>query len=64
MVNLIQGGVNPFSESQSIILKADRSLFGKKIVTVEEQRLQMDVILSHPLGPIPWALHCQIQMAF
>ena len=61
IVDLIQGGVNLFSESQSIILKADRSLFGKMI---EEQSLQMDAILSHPLGPIPWALHCQIQMAF
>ena len=61
IVDLIQGGVNLFSESQSIILKADRSLFGKMI---EEQSLQMDAILSHTLGPIPWALHCQIQMAF
>ena len=54
IVNLVQGGVNPFSESQSIILKAEyRSLFGKMIVTAEEQSLQMDAILSHPLGPIP-----------
>ena len=41
---------------RSIILKADRSLFGRIIVISQERSLQMDTILSHPLGPLPWAL--------
>ena len=41
---------------RSIILKADRSLFGRIIVIAQERSLQMDAILSHPLGPLPWAL--------
>ena len=27
-----------------------------KLVIAQEQSLQMDTILSHPLGPLPWAL--------
>ena len=40
----------------SIILKAGRSLFGRIILIAQERSLQMDYILSHPLGPLPWAL--------
>ena len=43
------------TNDRSIILKADRSLFGR-IIVAQERRLQMDAILSHPLGPLPWAL--------
>ena len=44
------------TNERSIILKADRSLFVRIIVIVQERSLQMDYILSHPLGPLPWAL--------
>ena len=44
------------TNERSIILKADRSLFGRIIVIAQERSLQMDYILSHPLGPLPWAL--------
>ena len=37
-------------------MKADRSLFGRIIVMAERRNLKMDDILSHPLGPLPWAL--------
>ena len=37
-------------------MKADRSLFGRIIVMVQRRNLKMDDILSHPLGPLPWAL--------
>jgi len=40
----------------SIILKVDRSLFRGIVVIAQERSLQMDTILSHPLGPLPWAL--------
>ena len=39
-----------------IILKADRSLFGRIIVMAQGRNLRMEDILSHPLGPLPWAL--------
>ena len=37
-------------------MKADRSLFGRIIVMAQGRDLKMENILSHPLGPIPWAL--------
>lgn len=40
----------------TIILKADRSLFGRIIVMAQSRSLQMENVLSHPLGPLPWAL--------
>jgi len=44
------------TNERSIILKAERSLFGRIIVIAQARSLQMDYILSHPLGPLPWAL--------
>ena len=43
------------TNNRSIILKADTSLFGRIIVITQERSLQMDIIVSHPLGPLPWA---------
>ncbi len=39
-----------------IILKADRTLFGWIIVMAQGRSLKIEDILSHPLGPLPWAL--------
>ena len=44
------------SSGRVTILKADRSLFGRIIVMAQGRNLQMDDILSHHLGPLPWAL--------
>ena len=44
------------SSGRVIILKADRSLFGRIIVMVQGRNLKMEDILLHPLGPLPWAL--------
>ena len=44
------------SSGRVIILKADRSLFGRIIVMAQGRNLKMADILSHPLGPLPWAL--------
>lgn len=44
------------SSGRMIILKADRSLFGRIIVMAQGRSLKMENILSHPLGPLPWAL--------
>ena len=44
------------SNGRAIILKADRSLFGRIIVMAQGSNLEMTDILSHPLGPLTWAL--------
>ena len=44
------------SNGRAVILKADRSLFGRINVIAQGQSLCMEKILSHPLGPLPWAL--------
>ena len=38
------------------MLKADRNLFGHMIVVAQSREIDMKQVLSHPLGPIPWAL--------
>jgi len=44
------------SSGRVAILKANRSLFGRIIVMAQGHNLKMEEILSHPLGPLPWAL--------
>ena len=44
------------SSGRVFILKADKSLFGRIIVMAQGRNLKMEDILSHPLGPLPWAL--------
>ncbi len=44
------------SSGRMIILKADRTLFGRIIVMAQGRSLKMEDILSHPLGHLPWAL--------
>ena len=43
--------------SNEVIIKADRAQLAQMIVTAEKRTLKMNDILSHPLGPRPWALH-------
>ena len=42
--------------SNEVIIKADRAHLAQMIVTTEKSALKMNYILSHPLGPCPWAL--------
>ena len=37
-----------------MILKADRSLFGRMIITGQSQKIQVKDMLQHSLGPMPW----------
>ena len=37
-------------------VKTDRNLFGHIIVDAQSRELDMEQIVSHPLGPLPWAL--------
>lgn len=42
--------------AKEAILKANRNLFGQMILAAENRKLQMSDVLTHPLGPLPWAL--------
>jgi len=42
--------------AKEVILKADRALFAQMIIIAETRQLKMKEVLSHPLGPLPWAL--------
>ncbi|KAJ8388288.1 hypothetical protein AAFF_G00135490 [Aldrovandia affinis] len=42
---------NPFDP-----MKVDRKLFAHMVLVAESRHLQMSDVLSHPLGPLPWAL--------
>lgn len=44
------------SNGRSVILKADRTLFGRIIVMAQDRDFHMSDVLAHPLGPLPWAL--------
>ena len=39
-----------------MILKADRSLFGRMIITGQSRKIEVMDILQHNLVPMPWAL--------
>ena len=41
---------------RQMIVKADRNLFAKMILIGQTRKLNMKDVLSHRLGPIPWAL--------
>lgn len=43
-------------KGQDVVLKADRNLFSHMILVAESRNVNMKDVLSHPLGPLPWAL--------
>ena len=44
------------SNPNKVVLQADRNLFANMVLVAESRHLQMSYVLSHPLGPLPWAL--------
>ena len=46
---------NSARKSNNIILHADRNLLARMVLAAESRYLQMSDVLSHPLGPLPWA---------
>ena len=44
------------SQGRTIRLKAERSLFGRMIITGQSRKIQVKDMLQHSLGPMPWAL--------
>ena len=37
-------------------MKADRSVFGNKIIASQSRDLHIKDVLGYPFGPLPWAL--------
>ena len=44
-----------------MILKADRSLFGRMIITGQSRKIEVKDMLQHSLGPMPWALTSTVE---
>ena len=44
------------TNSNNVILQADRNLFAHMVLVAESRQLRMSDVLAHPLGPFPWAL--------
>ena len=42
--------------SNNVILQADRNIFAHMVLMAESRHLRMSDVLSHPLGPLSWAL--------
>ena len=43
-------------KEKELMLKIDRHLFGKMAIIAQTRQLNMKDVLTHPLGPVPWAL--------
>ena len=44
------------TQRRTMILKAERSLFGRMIITRQSRKIEIMGKLQHSLGPMPWAL--------
>jgi len=44
------------ADGKEIILQADRQLFAHMILAAESRQLDLQEVMGHPLGPIPWSL--------
>ena len=47
------------SNANNVILQADMNLFTHMVLVAESRHLRISDVLSHPLGPLPWALAMQ-----
>ena len=53
-MNKKQGTVNV--SGKELVLKADRNFFGQMILVAQSRNIDLQDVLMHPLGPIPWSL--------
>ena len=44
------------AKGRAVILKADRSLFGRMIIMGQSRKIEVRELLRHSLGPLPWSL--------
>ena len=54
--NLKKKGRSVKVNGHELMLKADKNLFSKIIMTAQTTKQTMQEVLQYPLGPIPWAL--------
>ena len=54
--NLIKKKRVTKADGKEVILQADRQLFAHMILAAESRHLDLQEVLGHPLGPIPWSL--------
>ena len=47
---------NVKAHGRTMILKADRSLFGRIIILGQKRKIEVRELLHYSLGPLPWAL--------
>lgn len=43
-------------KEKEVILKSDRGLFAQMAIIAQKRNLDMKLVLSYPLGPLPWSL--------
>ena len=55
-LNLNKKNVTCKAQTKYVVLKAGRNLFGYMILVAQSRQLQMNYVLAHPLGPLPWAI--------
>ena len=41
---------------KEVVLKADRELFDRLIVTAQTREIDLHEVFAYPLGPVPWSL--------
>ena len=44
------------SQGRALILKVERSLFGRMIITGQRRKIELKDMLQRSLGPMPWTL--------
>ena len=44
------------STATAVVVKVDRGLFARMVVIAHHRQMNMQEVLTHPLGPLPWSL--------
>ena len=44
------------STATAVVVKADRGLFARMVVIAHHRQMNMQEVLTYPLGPLPWSL--------
>ena len=44
------------TDGRTMVLKADRSLFGRIIIIGQSRKIDVRELLQYSLGPLPWSL--------
>lgn len=44
------------SQNRLVEIRAERNIFGRALLLSQEREISLEMLLSYPLGPVPWAL--------